>query len=238
MNTFFRFPHTPHITWLGIGGLRYDKLLSRHEVEELLSGEVIIEEKVDGANIGFSLDEKGELQVQNRGSFLEQPYGGQFSRLNDWLGQFTSQMESHLTENLIVFGEWCAARHTIQYDHLSDFFLLFDIYDKLEGKFWSVSRRNEWSQKVGIHTVPQIDKGCFSSDSLQDLLHSTKSFFREGPPEGIIVRNDDTLWNRVRGKLVQAEFVQTIETHWSSRQIEWNGLASLPNNSFTNEDHS
>lgn len=238
MNTFFRFPHTPHIAWLGMGMPRGDKLLSLKEIEELLSGEVIIEEKIDGANIGFSLDEKGEIQVQNRGAYLEQPYRGQFSRLNGWLGQFGYLMKPNLTENLIVFGEWCAARHTIQYNHLSDFFLLFDIYDKVEKKFWSVSRRNAWSQKVGIQTVPQITKGSYSSDSLQDLLHSTQSLFREGPPEGIVVRNDDTLWNRIRGKLVQAEFVQTIETHWSSRQIEWNGLASLPNDSFTHEDHS
>jgi len=231
MNTFFRFPHTPHIAWLGMGMPRGDKLLSLKEIEELLSGEVIIEEKIDGANIGFSLGEKGELQVQNRGAYLEQPYRGQFSRLNGWLGQCAYLMKPNLTENLIVFGEWCAARHSLQYSYLPDFFLLFDIYDKAEGKFWSVSRRNDWSQKVGIHTVPHIDTGHYSSDSLQNLLHTVKSAYREGRPEGIVIRKDDTLWNQARGKLVRSEFVQTIATHWSSRQIEWNGLDALHNSS-------
>ncbi len=235
MNSFFRFPHTPHITWLGAGESRDDKLLSLHEVTELLSGEVIIEEKVDGANIGFSLDERGELRVQNRGAYLEKPYRGQFSRLNGWLGQFTYHIMSHLTEHMIVFGEWCAARHSLLYDHLPDYFLLFDIYDTTEKKFWSVSRRDDWSLKVGIHTVPQIDKGLYSSEGLQNLLYSSKSFYREGSPEGIIVRKDDSRWNRIRGKLVRAEFVQTIETHWSSRQIEWNGIAALNPTGFNEE---
>lgn len=224
MNTFFRFPHTPHITWLGMGMPRGDKLLSLKEIEELLSGEVIIEEKIDGANIGFSLDEQGEIQVQNRGAYLEQPYRGQFSRLNGWLGQFGYLMKPNLTENLIVFGEWCAARHSLQYTHLPDFFLLFDIYDTAEEKFWSVSRRNDWSQKIGIQTVPHIGQGHYSSESLQNLLHTTTSAYREGRPEGFVIRKDDLLWNEARGKLVRSEFVQTIETHWSSRQIEWNGL--------------
>src|SRR5690606_2076140 len=48
---FFRFPQTPHLAWLGEGQPRDDKVLTPDEVDALLAGEVVVEEKVDGANI-------------------------------------------------------------------------------------------------------------------------------------------------------------------------------------------
>ena len=52
---FFRYPHTPHLAWLGEGAPRDDKVLSPLEVEAFLSQPLIVEEKVDGANIGISI---------------------------------------------------------------------------------------------------------------------------------------------------------------------------------------
>ena len=46
MPAFFRFPHTPHVAWLGARVPRDDKLLSPQEVDELLADEVVIEEKI------------------------------------------------------------------------------------------------------------------------------------------------------------------------------------------------
>ena len=67
MSEFFRFPHTPHIAWLASGSPRDDKVLSLEDAEILLAGEVVIEEKIDGANLGFSIGSDGLLCVQNRG---------------------------------------------------------------------------------------------------------------------------------------------------------------------------
>ena len=78
---FFRFPHTPHITWLGNGEPRSDKLLSLNSASEMLSTLLTVEEKVDGANVGFSVDDNGVLRAQNRGAWLERDAGGQFKGL-------------------------------------------------------------------------------------------------------------------------------------------------------------
>lgn len=53
MSEFFRFPHTPHLAWLGKGESRDDKVLSQAEAKAFLAGPVLLEEKVDGANLGF-----------------------------------------------------------------------------------------------------------------------------------------------------------------------------------------
>jgi hypothetical protein len=51
MTEFFRFPHTHHLIWLGEGEPRGDKVLLAHEVEDMLQHVLIIEEKLDGANL-------------------------------------------------------------------------------------------------------------------------------------------------------------------------------------------
>ena len=84
MPDFHRFPHTPHIAWLGTGTPRDDKLLSPQEVAALLADEVVVEERLDGANLGISMGPGGQRRVQNRGQYLHPPFTGQFSRLPSW----------------------------------------------------------------------------------------------------------------------------------------------------------
>lgn len=138
MSDFFRFPHTPHLAWLGREAPRDDKVLSSHDALRLLEGDVIVEEKLDGANIGISCHANGELRAQNRGQYLDLPTSGQFSRLHDWIYTHTTEIQKVLTPDLILFGEWCSARHSITYDKLPGWFLLFDVYDKSACMFWSV----------------------------------------------------------------------------------------------------
>ena len=81
MTDFFRFPHTPHLAWLGPDTPRDDKVLAPAEAQALLADEVVVEEKLDGANLGLSLAPDGGLCAQNRGQYLYEPHAGQFSRL-------------------------------------------------------------------------------------------------------------------------------------------------------------
>lgn len=64
---FVRFPHTPHLAWLGEGHPRSDKVLDPEERAAILSTPVVVEERVDGANLGLSVVD-GSIRVQNRGS--------------------------------------------------------------------------------------------------------------------------------------------------------------------------
>lgn len=222
MTEFFRFPNTPHLLWLGTGQPRDDKILSDVEIAALLQDEVLIEEKLDGANLGISLDEHGELRAQNRGQYLPQPFSGQFSRLNSWLGQHGEILKQALTPELILFGEWCAARHSLDYNKLPDWFLLFDVHDRKAGRFWSVERRNQLARELNFTTVPLLRRTKITKNQLVQLLDEAQSRYRSGKVEGIVIRSDSPLWCENRAKLVNREFVQAIEDHWRSRAIEWN----------------
>jgi ATP-dependent RNA circularization protein (DNA/RNA ligase family) len=223
---FHRFPHTPHITWLGSAQPRDDKVLSPSEAAELLSGDVVIEEKLDGANLGFSLSADGELRVQNRGQYLAEPHGGQFAKLPQWLAIHGSSIGDVLLEDadrgLMLFGEWCAARHSLDYTRLPDWFLLFDVLETTTGHFWSSIRRNALAAQVGLATTPQLSSGRFKLAELTAKLDSWPSRFRDGPLEGIVVRREPAHWCESRAKLVRADFTQAIGEHWRHRRLEWN----------------
>lgn len=221
---FFRFPHTPHLTWLGQDSPRNDKVLSPAEVQAFLAGDVVVEEKLDGANLGFSLSPDSSLSAQNRGQYLTEPHTGQFARLPAWLAQHGDTLRSVLTPGLMMFGEWCAARHSLDYVALPDWFLLFDVYDRQEGRFWCRTRRNALAASAGLSTVPQVAHGRHTIASLQKLVTTSSSRYRHGPLEGVIIRRESAQWCESRAKLVRADFTQAIETHWRRRAIEWNRM--------------
>lgn len=203
---------------------REDKVLAPDEVEALLSDELVVEEKVDGANLGFSVDEGGKLRAQNRGKYLDlSDLQGQWKPLRRWLSMRQHDLEQALSPELMLFGEWCYAVHSVRYTHLPDWFLAFDVYDRAKGEFWSVERRNELAVLLGLATVPKLAEGRFTLDELKALLG--RSHVTTGPAEGLYVRREQGGVHVQRAKLVRAEFTQAIEEHWSKRQIEPNALA-------------
>ncbi len=223
MTDFFRFPHTPHLAWLGEGRPRGDKLLAPHDARDLLSAEVVVEEKVDGANLGFSLDEGGELRAQSRGAHLElDSPKAQFKPLRRWLAPRADALAAALSPDLMLFGEWCYAVHSVRYTRLPDWFLAFDVFDRARGEFWSVGRRNALAAELGVAVVPQLGAGRFKLPQLKALLGNSK--LTDGPAEGLYVRRDAGDHLVARAKLVRREFVQAIDEHWSKQPLVPNAL--------------
>lgn len=226
MTDFFRFPHTPHLVWLGQGIPRDDKVLSPEEAEALLAAEVVVEEKIDGANLGISIGPEGEVRVQNRGQYLHLPMHGQFEKLHVWLKPRIDTLFDLLGGDLILFGEWCAARHSIGYEHLPNWYVVFDVYDRQSGQFWSTTRRDDLAKQLDLPVVPRLMQGRTSLPALIELVSTRNSAFSPEPLEGIVLRRERGGFLQSRAKLVHAQFVQSITEHWSRRRIEWNHLAA------------
>lgn len=222
MSDFFRFPHTPHLAWLGKGEPRDDKVLSRAEVEAFLAGQVVLEEKVDGANLGFSVGSDGTLRLQNRGQYLAPPLTGQFARLNNWLAMHEEALFDALGDSLILFGEWLAAVHSLEYPNLPDYFLAFDVYDRNEKRFWSTARRDALVARLGLHRIHEIGRGDYRLGAIEQLLLASTSAYRHGTCEGVYLRQENKNWLIARAKLVHPDFVQNIGDHWRSRTLRWN----------------
>ena len=219
---FYKFPSTPHLTVLGNAVVRGDKVVSRSECEEFLKHELIIEEKVDGANLGISFDTLGNIRCQNRGEYLYRPYAGQWRTLSEWLEPRIDMLFDTITDRYILFGEWCYAQHSVSYDQLPDWLLGFDIYDKKKAKFVSYPKRKALCQKLRLSEVPFLQQGYFSLEALTDMI--SDSSLGETRAEGIYIRFDQCDWLGKRAKIVYPEFIQSIEEHWSRSKIKANKL--------------
>jgi ATP-dependent RNA circularization protein (DNA/RNA ligase family) len=198
-------------------------VLSPTEAEEFLAGDVMVEEKVDGANLGFSVDEHATLRAQNRGMYLStESSHGQFKPLNRWLQPRSHALAEALFPDLMLFGEWCYAVHSVRYTRLPDWFLAFDVYDRARGEFWSVSRRDRLATELGVPIVPRLGAGRFDLTGLRALL--VKSHLGDGPAEGLYVRRCTGERLVARAKLVRREFLQNIDGHWSKKTLRTNAL--------------
>ena len=123
MNDYFKFPSTKHIILPEEEKIRIDKAMSPDEIGEMLEHEIVIEEKVDGANLGISFDHDGEIHLQNRGNWLSYPLNGQWKKLEEWLITKEDTLFDCLCDRYILFGEWCYATHSIYYNKLPDYFI-------------------------------------------------------------------------------------------------------------------
>jgi hypothetical protein len=224
MSDFFKFPSTPHLALFGGVEVRGDKVMSNAEQNRFLSHELVVEEKVDGANLGISFDTEGNIRAQNRGAYLHLPSSGQWKKLADWLVPRTEDLFEHLTDRYILFGEWCYARHSVFYDRLPDWFLGFDVYDKKMGRFLSCERRDTVFRVTHIYKIPMIECGIFALPDLSRFLLQSK--FGNQPSEGIYLRFDHGDWLAQRAKLVRPAFIQAVEQHWSRSGIKANRLMS------------
>lgn len=222
--SFHKFPHTPHLLWLGDGSPREDKVLKPAEAAEFLSGEVIVEEKVDGANLGLSLGPDGRVRAQSRGHYLVSGHShAQWNPLWPWLAGRREFLEDGLRGGLMLFGEWCHARHTVPYNALPDWFLGFDVFELASRRFWSVDRRNAWLRAGGLCCVPEVKRGRLQRKQVPSLLAA--SGVGHVQMEGIYLRREHGDWLKSRAKVVSAAFKQQIEEHWTRRSVVPNRLA-------------
>ncbi len=221
-NGFHKFPRTPHLAVLADSIIRDDKVMSESEREMFLRHELVVEEKVDGGNLGISFGGEADLRCQNRGGYLQYPYSGQWKKLPEWLAPKTDILIENLTDRYIVFGEWCYAQHSVFYSQLPDWFLGFDIFDKESSKFLSCSRRDAIFRDIGISGISVVKKGHFSLSELKRMLPISR--LGDKPAEGIYLRFDRGDWLEQRAKLVRPEFIQSVGEHWTRGGIKANRL--------------
>lgn len=219
-----KFPSTPHFSISTKKNVRNDKVLLEDLQKEIFNKELIIEEKIDGANLGISFNSDADIILQNRGSILIPPLTGQWKPLEKWVSLKKDILFDVLGDKYILFGEWCYAKHSIHYTRLPDYFLAFDIYNKVSGKFINFEQRNVLITLMGIETVPLIKKGFFSLEELPKFIK--KSFYSDSLAEGIYVRSSNSEEMFFRAKLVRNNFTQKIIQHWSLRTITANSLSS------------
>jgi len=197
-------------------------LLPAEQAERLLREPVVVEEKVDGANVGVGFDEEGRLLLQSRGAILGTGRSHrQFDPLFGWAAARRDPLFQVLGARLILFGEWLFARHTVLYDALPDYFLAHDLYDRERRLFLDTRARDEVCRHAGVQEVPRLFSGVLGTpEALRRWLGPSR--IGHVPAEGLYVRLERDGVLEIRAKLVRPEWVPKDEPHWSRRPVERN----------------
>lgn len=220
-NCVIKFPRTKHLFNLGSAS-RDDLLCSKSEQALFLNRDVYVQEKVDGANLGIFIDNY-KIIAQNRSHFVNSLYHPQFKLLDKWILQHADDIMNILGKDDILYGEWLYAKHSINYERLPDYFLAFDIYNKITKKFYTVEYVTEKLSSTAIKQVPLICKKKFTNVDEFKLLIKSKSKFYDGQIEGIYIRICDGDATVNRAKVVRPDFIGGNQ-HWTKNKITINKL--------------
>lgn len=233
---FIKYPRTPHL--FGSTGTDDDRHMNEADSIAFLRDEsLIVEEKVDGTNVGIHFTPDGELVLQCRGHLITQGMHPQYDLFKQWAAVKRNTLESMLSDQFILFGEWAYACHSIFYTALPHYFLEFDIYDKLAHRFLDLETRLAMLEGTGIHTVPVVHRGAIAREYLEQLLGASVFGSRFENPftqrtddlmEGLYLRTEAKGEVTGRAKWVRPEFVEKIKqsTHWQQREMVVNQLVA------------
>lgn len=216
--TIVKFPRTRHLVNLGAAA-RDDLILS--DVSSFLNRPLCVEEKIDGANFGISVDPVSyALVTQNRSHVVSAGYHPQFSKLTPWLSANSAALYTLLEPGReILFGEWLVAQHSIHYTRLPGYFVAFDLYDKVTNSFLSRERLEERLEGSGIPLIRLICRRSFTNArELAALATETRSAYYDGPVEGVYLRICEDGRTVDRAKIVRPDFLSGND-HWTKKMM-------------------
>lgn len=193
--------------------------LGHHALAELFSGEVVIEEKIDGSQISFGRV-GGELLMRSKGKQLTVLAP---EKMFSKAVEAVTRVFDLLPEGLTFRGEYLQApkHNTLAYARVPENHIaLFDV-DRGNQDYLSPQEKYQWANLLGFDVVPTLFVGELKAEAgLLEMLKAmlpNESLLGGGAPEGLVIKNysryapDKKI---LMGKYVRPEFVETHAVEW------------------------
>lgn len=187
------------------------------------SREVVVTEKMDGENTTLYRDHlhARSLDSANHPS-------------RTWIKNLHSSIAHLIPEGMRICGENLYAIHTLEYDNLPSYFMVFNIW--IDDLCLSWNDTLEYCDMLSLKHVPVLDKYIWSESMARkekaedERIRADSSWgSRYQKMEGVVVRVTDAFgvldWTSSIAKYVRPNHIQT-GTHWMDKEVEPNGLAS------------
>jgi len=203
---YFKYPRTPHLPW---SDSVTDDDRTLDSIEHFIGKEIVVTIKKDGENSNLYND-----------YFHARSIDGNHHPSRDWLKNFWSTIKHEIPNGWRICGENLFAKHSIYYENLESYFLMFSIWNE-QNFCLSWKDTEEWAELLNIKTVPVIYKGVFDEKQIRSIWQELID------EEGYVLRlaegfrfND---FDKSIAKFVRKNHVQTSE-HWSTEKIIQNKL--------------
>ncbi|MGV8910530.1 MAG: RNA ligase family protein [Propionicimonas sp.] len=207
-STRFKYPRTLHAPWSP--GLTGDDK-TQHDLSAFTGHDVVITLKMDGEATTIYPD--GHTHAR---SVDTKPHPSR-----DIIRALAGRIAHDIPDGWRVCGEALYARHSIAYENLPDYFLVYNIWDRDRCLSWADTLT--WVQLLNLTAVPTIYEGPMPTPAECQRLFAPHA----DQHEGYVIRLADgfTLAEFTRSviKVVRAGHVQT-GTHWLHETMHVNSL--------------
>ena len=201
----FRSPRPPHLPW-SPGATADDVYL--HDTVGFVGRSVVVTEKMDGENTTLYADHVHARSL----SSAHHP-----SRTA--VKQLQARLADSIPAGWRLCGENLQAVHSIAYEDLPAWFLLFSVWDGDRCLDWDTTL--EWAALLEVPTVPVLWEGTWDDAAIRALA------LDPARQEGYVVRLREAFvladFGTSVAKFVRAGHV-TTDAHWMSRPVVPNGL--------------
>lgn len=206
-------------------------VLGHRLAENVLNGPVIIQEKIDGSQISFGIDEWGCLSMRSKNVQIDLEAPGMFGLAAEW----AKKNWQYLTPNWIYRGEYLQKpkHNTLAYERVPNHnIILFDICDGVES-YLSYQSVVEEGKRIGLETVPLFGEGIFTRENIE--YHKPEWLGLQsilgGQIEGFVIKNYSVFTAEKKvamAKVVQQNFSELNQKNWrKNNPTQSDILASL-----------
>ena len=208
-----KYPRVPHLVSRSSMDAD-DRVLDATGRACLLEVHVVVEEKLDGANVAVWF-EAGVPRVATRGGPDTVDRGGHRGRLRAWVAEHADNLRAGLGEDLVLYGEWMLARHQVRYARLPSPLIGLDVRDRRSNDFLVLSARDHVLEVAGVSAPPRIFEGVLGGVSSAEHLIGVSAYGDE-QAEGIVIRAGQSSSCAPRiAKLIAPEWTAAPDADWS-----------------------
>src|SRR3989344_4073672 len=142
----YKYPRSYHLPW-SEGATDDDKTLT--SADHFVGQEVVVSCKLDGENTSIYPD--GHIHARSLDS---QPHDSR-----NWVRALVAQIAWDIPATMRVCGENVFARHSIAYEALDTYFLVFALFEGELSLSWD--EVEAYSEMLGLQTVPVLYRGMW-----------------------------------------------------------------------------
>lgn len=178
------YPRVPHL--VPGRGTADDVVLDHRAGDALLALDVVVEEKLDGANVVLWND-GGVVHAALRSGVGAMDRAKQLGPLRAWIAERHDRLAAALGPVTALYAEWLLVRHTVAYDRLDSYLVALDVLEA-DGSFASTACRHGVAVACGIPVPPVVHRGPVPKGlkGLDGLLH--RSAYGDEMMEGVVIR--------------------------------------------------
>lgn len=200
-----KYPRTYHLEW-SEGKGSDDK--TQFDLSNFEGKEIIITEKMDGENTTMMND-----------GFYARSLDSNNHPSRNFVKGIWGNIKHEIPNNFRICGENLYAEHSLRYENLPSYFMVFSIWENEKCLSWNETI--EYCDLLGLTTVNVLYQGIFDLEMIKNFKIDTNK------QEGFVIRlSSEFVLNEFQKsvvKWVRKGHVQT-DKHWMNKMIVPNGL--------------